>query len=341
MTKHPAWQGKVSNMAQVAGIELCAMEDGPARGTRVAWVNTGSPLRFKVAVDRALDIVDAFHGAHSLAWLSHGGLVAPNPAAIAGLEWLRTFAGGLLTTCGLTHVGPPETDENGSRGLHGRVSNLPASLETVRQPGPGADESEMLISGTVRESRVFGPCLELHRTIACRAGEAGFRLTDRVTNRGNAPSPHMILYHCNFGWPLVDEGARLFWRGACRPRPSEQDRAVFNESNDYKRCPAPLPQHRGTGEACGFVTPEPETDGWCRAGVRNERLGLTAQVAFRKEQLPCLANWQHWGPGEYVTGIEPGTNFPIGQKGAAGEGTLIMLAPGEARTYELVFTVTA
>src|SRR4030042_5685275 len=93
-----AWQDKVVNHAQVGGIETSVLDEGLGRGTRIAWVNTGTPLRYKVVIDRALDIVDAFHNHHSLAWLSHAGVTAPRPAANTGLEWLWTFGGGLLTT---------------------------------------------------------------------------------------------------------------------------------------------------------------------------------------------------------------------------------------------------
>ena len=55
--------------------------------------------------------------------------------------------------------------------------------------------------------------------------------------------------------------------------------------------------------------------------------------------MPWLTNWQHWGKGEYVTGLEPGTHPPIGQAKARAQGTLIHLAPGETRKYDLRFEV--
>ena len=45
--------GKISNPAQLGGIETAVLDNGAGRGVRVAWVNTGSPLRFKVVLDRA------------------------------------------------------------------------------------------------------------------------------------------------------------------------------------------------------------------------------------------------------------------------------------------------
>ena len=81
-----AWNEKIGNIHQIGGIETSVLDNGPARGCRIAWVNTGSGLRYKVALDRGLDIVDAFHGRHSLAWLSHGGLTGLRPDANRGME---------------------------------------------------------------------------------------------------------------------------------------------------------------------------------------------------------------------------------------------------------------
>jgi len=333
------WQGKVINPAQIGGIETAVLDDGPSRGTRIAWVNTGAGLRYKVVIDRGLDIVDAFYNQHSLAWLSHGGVTAVRPDANKGLEWLWTFAGGLLTTCGLTHAGGPESDQFGERGLHGRASNLPAQLESISRPNLASGKTEMSITAVIKESRVFGPNLELRRTITSTLGEPTIRVHDVVTNVGNSRTPHMILYHLNFGWPLVDEGTKIVWNGEWTSRGLDMDNAIFNSRHDFRTCPGPQEHHRTTGEACGFIDATPDRDGTCTVGLYNERLPLAVAVRYKKKQLPALANWQHWGPGEYVTGLEPGTNPPIGQAKARELKQLVYLDPGKSRTYDLEFRV--
>jgi hypothetical protein len=333
------WQGKVGNPAQIGGIETAVLDNGLGRGTRIAWVNTGTGLRYKVVIDRGLDIVDAFHNQHSLVWLSHAGVTAPRPDANRGLEWLWAFAGGLVTTCGLTHVGGPESDEFGERGLHGRFSNIPAQVESVIQPDLATGKLKMSITAVVRESRVFGPNLELRRTISSALGEAAIRIHDVVTNVGNARTPHMLLYHCNFGWPLVDKGTQIVWQGECMSRGSDMDNAIFNDQHDFRTCAGPLEKHRGTGEACGFIDVTPDSAGVCTVGLHNEKLGLAVALRYKKRQLPCLANWQHWGPGEYVTGLEPGTNPPTGQAKARAQKRLIYLDPDQSRTYDLEIRV--
>ncbi len=330
---------KIGNISQLGGIETSVLDNGPAKGSRIGWFNSGGRLRYKVAIDRGLDIIDAFYDHHSLAWLSHGGLTNPRLDANQGLEWLYSFAGGFLTTCGLTQVGPPEDDEYGKRGLHGRISNIPAAVESVIQPDPASGKLEMSITAIMKESSVFGPNLELKRTISSTLGQANIKIYDEVTNRGNTPTPHMILYHCNFGYPMVDEGVNIVYKGECKSRGLDMDNEIFKEKRNYKKCQPPLDIHCRTGGSCGFVDVESDSSGVCCIGLANDKLGLALVMKYKKQQLPCLTNWQHWAPGEYICALEPGTNFPIGQSKARQQNELKILEPGEKRQYDLEFTV--
>lgn len=330
-----SWKDKVSNPAQIGGIETAILDNGRGRGTRIAWINTGTGLRYKVVIDRGMDIADAFYNQHSLAWLSSTGTTPPEPFSDRGADWLRTFGGGLLTTCGLSHVGGPETDAYGERGLHGQISNLPAEIESIIQPDLKRGKLDMSITGIIRETKIFGPSLELRRTISGTLGQPLIRIHDEVLNGGNTPVPHMLLYHCNFGWPLVDEGTDIVWQGAWQAREGGINADIFREGNDFKKCPPPLEQHNGTGEAVASIDSTPDANGLCTAGLHNAQLGMALALRFRKEQLPWLINWQHWGHGEYLTGLEPATNPLIGQAQARERGELILLAPGESRRYDL------
>lgn len=339
--KNQLWIKKISNPAQLGGIETSLLDNGPGRGTRIAWINTGTGLRYKVVIDRAMDIADAFYNEHSLTWLSHLGVKVPEPSSDKGMEWLRTFGGGLLVTCGLTHVGGPEKDEYGERGLHGAISNQPAELISVIQPDPIAGNMEMCISGIIKQSKPFGPSIELRRSISGRLGQAAIWIHDEIINKGNTDVPHMILYHCNFGWPLADEGSEIIWNGNWESSSDNDNKEgkIFREGNSFRKCPAPLKAHNGTGEEVAFIDIEANNEGICTCGLRSHRLEMAVVLKFRKDQLPWLSNWQHWGEGEYVTGLEPGTNPPIGQAKARQQNKLIYLAPGEKRVYDLEIEV--
>lgn len=334
MAQQP-WTDKVTNPAQVGGIETSVLDNGTGRGTRIAWINTGTGLRYKVVIDRAMDIADAFYNQHSLAWISHTGITPPQPFSDKGADWLRTFGGGLLITCGLSHVGGPEQDAYGERGLHGQISNSPAEIESIIQPDLLTGQLEMSITGRIKETKIFGPSLELRRTISGTLGQPFLRIHDEVINRGNTPMPHMLLYHFNFGWPLVDEGTKIIWQGDWQAREGGINADIFREGNDFRTCPAPLDTHSGTGEAVASINATPDSRGLCTAGLYNEKLGIAMALRFHKDQLPWLINWQHWGKGEYVTGLEPATNPLIGQAKAREQEELLFLAPGETRSYDL------
>jgi len=336
---HLTWKNKICNPAQIGGIETAVIDNGPGRGTRIAWINTGTGLRYKVVLDRAMDIADAFYNQHSLAWLSHLGVTPPQPFSDKGVDWLRTFGGGLLTTCGLNHVGGPETDTFGGRGLHGQISNTPAEIESILQPDPIAGKMEMSITGRIKQTQAFGPNLELKRTISGKIGQPSIRIHDEVINRGNTPAPHMLLYHFNFGWPLIDEGTDIVWNGNWKSREGEPNNKIFREGNNFRKCSAPLDEHSGGGEEAAFIDVASDSSGVCTCGLYNSQIGLAVALRFQKEQLPWLTNWQHWGKGEYVLGMEPGTNPPIGQAKARTENELIHLLPGESRIYDLEIEV--
>ncbi len=194
--KDQSWKGKISNVKQLGGIETSVIDNGSGRGSRIAWVNTGTGLRYKVVIDRAMDIADAFYNQHSVAWLSALGVSAPQPFSNKGLDWLQTFGGGLLVTCELTHVGGPESDEFGERGLHGSISNTPAEIESIIQPDPMVGEMEMSITGRIKQTKIFGPSLELKRTRTAK----GIRCVCHVPIIGErSDHPGSIIVEWNTG----------------------------------------------------------------------------------------------------------------------------------------------
>lgn len=331
------WIDKISNHAQIGGIETSVLDNGTGRGTRIAWINTGTGLRYKVVLDRAMDIADAFYNQHSLAWLSHLGITPPQPFSHQGIDWLRTFGGGLLVTCGLSHIGGPEADSWGERGLHGLISNSPAEIESIIQPDPAKGKLDFSITGIIKETKIFGPSLEMKRTLSGTLGKPSIHIHDEIVNCANTPAPHMLLYHFNFGWPLINEGTNLIWQGELQPRKS--DSKIFKAGYDYKKCPAPLDQHRGSGEDVAFIDAVADEAGMCTAGVFNQEIDLGIAIRFSKRQLPWLTNWQHWGKGEYVVGLEPGTHRVIGQAKAREQNELIFIEPGESRVYDVTLDV--
>ena len=333
------WKNKISNPHQLGGIETSILDNGAGKGVRIAWINTGSGLRFKVVLDRAMDIAEAFYNMHSLSWISHLGVTPPDLSVTSGTNWLNGFGGGLLTTCGLTHTGGFEKDEYGERGVHDRISHVKAMVESIIQPDLKNGNHQMSITGRMLQYTMFGPQLELRRTISAILGSPKITIDDEVTNLGNESAPYMLLYHFNFGWPLIDEGTEISAPGEWKSRGRDADDAIFNSYNDYKICKAPIDAHSKGGESVAFIDIEPKPSGICECAITNHNIPLKVKLQFKKEQLPWLTNWQHWGKNEYVIGLEPGTHPPIGQSSARQDQTLLFIRPGETLVYKTVLEV--
>ncbi|MBL9180365.1 MAG: DUF4432 family protein [Verrucomicrobiaceae bacterium] len=341
---------KFENVLQLGGIRTGTLDSpgaGGGCGTRVALIDTGAGLRFTVALDRGGDIVDASFNQFALAWLSPNGLRPPNPAYHSGIEWIRGWAGGLVTTCGPEYVGGPREEDGVQTTLHGRYSSQPAQIETLRNPDPHNGRHEMELGLIVRDTRFFGPVFENRRSIRCTLGVPEILIEDAVMNRGDTRVPHHWLYHCNLGWPLLDEGARFIYRGKAvhwnvPPLPGQDIVQPLADAamNKLKRVPAPMQEHAGSGERGLIVETEAERDGWSRIGLINDKLKIGLEISYPRKALPRMANWQHYGPrGSYVCGLEPFSGSLLGSARDKHRLARQFLEPGETRRYQLKLRV--
>lgn len=334
------------SLSQFGGVRLVTLGDGVERGIRMLEFRTGSGLCFSVLVDRAMDIAEMSHNGRAIGWQSPTGFRHPGlhePEGEAGLGWVRSFSG-FLSTCGLDHTMGPEDVPAESynylrratvrHGLHGRIGAIPARLAGYGETWVG-DTCILWAEGIVVQAAVFGEVLHLHRRIEADLGGNEVRLTDRVVNAGYALTPHMLMYHINLGYPVIDEGARyvapvreVIWA-------SHQGR-LEEQGIGYRHCPAPrlgfseqVWEHEMVADAKGLVP----------VAVINDRIGLGIEVETRNAQLPCALQWQNFQAGNYVMGVEPSTHHAKGNLFARGRGEMIWLAAGEARQYDTRFRV--
>ena len=192
----------------------------------------------------------------------------------------------------------------------------------------------MSITGIVRYGAFYGPCVKLRRTIRSTLGENAIDVTDEFHNAGNTDVPHAWLLHINFGYPLIDAGAELCYAAEkVEPRDDDPSRAHFRDGVDYKRVPDPLDAHRGPGSVVAYLYPVPEADGRATVGVINARLGLGVAIRYDTRAFPRCGNWQHFGPGEYVTALEPMNGTVDGRDQDRARGLLDTLAAGASKTY--------
>ena len=326
---------RLGRLDQVAGVRLVTLADGAERGVRVLEFRTGTGFAFDVIVDRAFDVGRCEHAGRALAWTSRTGFPGPWFYEPEGLGFFRSFGGGMLTTCGIDHAlfmaedtaeqyhYPPKQTE--VFGLHGRISNRPARLAGYGERWDG-DECVLWAEGEVLQAAVFGEQLLLHRRIEARVGESRLTVHDEVVNVGHDRTPHMLLYHVNIGWPVVDEGSELLVPAtAVEPR---GDHPV--EGYDVMTSPA-----EGWIEQVFEHEVAAEADGRVPVGIVNRPLGLGAYEVYRQDQLPHHFVWRTLGEGTYVVGIEPCTNRTAGRLDARARGELIELDAGKSRSYEL------
>lgn len=321
---------RVGSMQQLAGVREYVLSDGPSKGIRAMHIYNGSGLELEVMADRALDIGRAAWKGMPLAWLSAAGPVHPAFYEPQGAGWLRVFGGGMLTTCGLTHYGPPEVDGEEALGQHGRASSLPAQRVQVDEVWEG-ETYQIEVRGQTRETAVFGPNVVLRRRIRTALWQPGFTVDDEVTNDGFSPAEHMLLYHMNFGYPLLDDGTRLaIARQATHARDAEAAKGLGQEL----AMSGPIPDYQ---EQVFYHEIKADSDGIGRACVYNPKLGsgLAVLLEFDARTMPRLVEWKMMGEGLYVLGVEPGTSFVDGRVAERKAGRVPVLQPGESRRYHL------
>jgi galactose mutarotase-like enzyme len=326
------------DLSQFAGVRVGELSDGFERGVRTADFRTGSGFEFTVLADRGLDIAWASFNGASLAWRSATTAAAPGFFEPEGLGWLRGFHGGLLTTCGLTYFGSPCRDEGQELGLHGRASYIPATHFAYGGEWDG-DEYEMWVAGQVREAAVFGANLVLRRRISARLGESRLFIEDSVTNEGYERTPHMLLYHFNFGFPLLCQDTELLVNSAeVTPRTPEAAAGLA----EHRRFQHPT---AGYQEQVFFHTLRADAQGHAQATLVNRAFGggrgLGAYVRFDLAELPRLIEWKMMGQGTYVCAVEPTTNWVDGRAVERAAGRLQFLEPGETRHYRVEVGVLA
>lgn len=330
---HAALAARLGKIDQIASIRRYTLDDGKGRGMRAWEVCNGSGLAFTVYPDKGLDIGPATFNGLPIAWMTPNGAVAPEFYNPDGFEWLRTWSGGLLTTCGLLNAGGPCETAEGPQGLHGRADHTPA--EEVNSKGMWLDDGRYMleVSGTIAHTKVFGEKLITRRTIRTYLGSPEIELIDRTENAGFATMPLMQLYHMNYGWPLVDESTEIVT--AEHEAIPQNDWCRANLA-DWAKFQPPTP---GIAEQVFYHDIPADASGMCRVSLVNRNRGLKLNLSFRKAELPYLVQWKMPGCGEYVCGLEPANCFPEGQNAIAKRGILRHIEPGQVIETRLAVSI--
>lgn len=332
-------------------VRKYVLHGGRQEGVDVVEVNNGK-FRFTVIPTRGMSIYRVQMGDPStplrtglrLGWDSPvKGLVHPqyiNLNSRQGLGWLEGF-NEWMVRCGLEFFGGPGPDEFTDNKttmdltLHGKIGNIPASQVevVVERDAP----YRISIRGTVEETLLHGPKLEIETQISTVPGASTFQISDKVTNRSAVEQEFGILYHGNYGPPLLEEGAEFF--GPVRQVTPINEHAASDVSsyNIYRAPKAGLP------EQVYCLRLWADENDRTRVMLRNAAGDKGVSMAYSVEELPFFTLWKNPVAAEdgYVTGLEPGTGFPRNRSVERKFGRVPKLGPHESRSFTIDFALHA
>ncbi len=318
------------------------LQSGLSQGVEIIEVDNGA-LSFIVVPTRGMGIWKGDYRGIDLGWKApvqgpvHPAFVDLNDRG--GLGWLSGFDEWIVR-CGLDSHGSPGVDSvldnqgnpaEVSLTLHGKIANLPAHYVEVSE----SDDDGISVTGRVDECMLFGPQLRLEATVTTWPDSNRLLLQDRVTNLKSVPAEMELLYHCNFGPPLLGGGSELLT--PVREMAPRDARAVEG-LDGYAAYSAPL---AGYIEQVYWFELRSKPDGDTLAALCNEAGDAAAVLRFNAGRLPCFTQWKNTASIEdgYVTGLEPGTSYPNRKAFEREKGRLLILGPGETRTFELIIEI--
>jgi hypothetical protein len=316
------------------------LHGGKQDGADLILIDNGR-MTIAVVPTRGMGILRVVSGDVRLGWDSPvREVVHPkyvNLEARGGLGWLEGF-NEWIARCGLEWAGHPGQDRfinnlgeqaEMNLTLHGKVANIPASeVEVIveREPRP-----RIRVRGRVDERAFYGPKLELWTEVSTEPGSLTFRIEDALTNRGAFEQEFQIIYHANYGPPLLGAGAR-FTAAVRRVTPFNAHAA--RDVATYAEYAGPA---RGFIEQVYNLHPYADPDGRSLLMLQNAAGDRAVSMGFAVAELPYVTLWKNLTALEegYVTGLEPGTGFPYTRRLEREAGRVSKLKPSETRRFAI------
>lgn len=325
-------------------VRKVTLRGGKQEGSELIIIDNGKMV-ITLIPTRGMGLLSVVAGDVTLGWQSPvKEVVHPrfiNLNSRGGLGWLDGF-NEWMCRCGLENNGHPGEDRfitnTGDEStmdltLHGKIANIPASeVEVVI-----SKKSPYTISvrGRVDEKMFYGPKLELQTELSTEPGSSSFRINDVVTNKGASPQEFQMLYHANFGSPFLEQGARLV--APIKQLTPFNDHAA-KDVKGYATYAAPTLEYveqvykmRLYGDAKNRTT----------VMLHNKKQDRGVAMSWSLDQLPYFTQWKNTAAinDGYVTGLEPGTNFPHNRQVERKFGRVPKLAAGKSYAMSVEFEV--
>lgn len=320
------------------------LHGGKQEGVDLITVDNGA-MKLRILPTRGMGIWDVVSGDVRLGWNSPvKEAVHPrhiNLSSRGGMGWLEGF-NEWFVRCGLESAGFPGEDlRTNAAGkelktdltLHGKIANIPASrVEVAVDRDP---PYTIHILGRVEERMFYGPKLVLETDLAIVPGSREFSVTDRITNAGDYEQEFQLIYHINFGDPLLGKGSR-FTAPVKSIFPFNEHTAAGLKTFDLYDAPTP-----GFEEHIYCLTNHADQAGNSVALLKNPSGSRGAALRYSTAQLPCFTLWKNTAPLKegYVTGFEPATGYPYNRMIERKHGRVPVLQPGQTRTIALHFQI--
>jgi len=327
-------------------IAKFGLNGGKQQGVELVEIDNGY-MTVAIVPTRGMAILEASTDEVSMGWSSPVRQVV-HPAYVqeessGGLGWLEGF-NEMVSRCGLAFNGAPGRDaartNTGEEAevdlpLHGTIANSPATRLTVRvQVQP---PYELSVVGEVLDTRMFGSAYRLVSRVSTLPGSAEFVVTDEVENLKGEPAELELLYHCNYGSPLLGEGARVLApvEFVC-PRDDRAKQGI----EQWATYAAPEP---GYAEQVYFIRNRADKNGRTVVALVDADGRRAATVRYNTERLPALTVWKNTAAEAdgYVTGLEPGTDYPNNRSFERSKGRVVELPAGGRYSTRLTFGVVS
>lgn len=309
-----AWQN-------VGVLKIC-LREGKASNVNAMLIENSHGLSMIVLEDRCLDIYSMKLNGFNIPFLSKAGIVHPSYYDSHQWEWYRSFGVGFLTTCGLTQAGEPCHFNGTDWGMHGPVSNIPAEDIVLL-----VDDDNIIIKGKIRQYKFQTEDLLLERTLTIAKNSNVVTIEDALTNEGWRAQPFMMLYHLNFGYPLINENA-LFGLPAVETEGLDD----YSESVVDRLMEITPPNQEYVEQNFIHTLKEASENVSFYVADHFENPQVVLRIEYDATHLPMLTHWKHFKPSEYVMAIEPCNNHCKGVAWEKENGSLKWIEPGEKKT---------
>jgi hypothetical protein len=318
-------------------VEKKQLHGGKQMGVEILVINNGE-LEITLIPTRGMGIFQVKrNGKRILGWDSPVKEIV-NPAFIDlesrhGLGWLDGF-NEMMVRCGYEWTGHPGVDDNGQLlSLHGRFQNTPAS--TVKVTIDEQPPYTITVDGEVSERTFKKAELVTQTSFSTTPGSNQFAIHDTLTNKADYEDEYQIIYHSNFGRPILEQGAQ-FTTAASEISPfntyAQKGLATWHTY---------LGPTKGFDEMVFNLKPIGDTQGNTLAVLHNKAGNRGVSVGYNVKQLPVLTLWKNTDTRQqgYVTGIEPGTSYAYNTKYQRPLGLVPKIQAGASKHFDVTYTV--